>query len=48
MLSGHLYSGFMLRPVNEYSEYDKEMLKQMMLEHETIFRKQVSIFTLPI
>ncbi|XP_026659375.2 uncharacterized protein LOC103704441 isoform X1 [Phoenix dactylifera] len=41
MLSGHLYSGFMLRPVNEYSEYDKQMLKQTMLEHEAIFRKQV-------
>lgn len=47
MLSGHLCNGFMLRPVNAYSEYDKEMLKRTMLEHEAIFRKQVSIFTLP-
>ena len=48
MLSGHIYSNFMLRPVNEYSEYDKEMLKRTMLEHEATFRKQVSIFTLSI
>ncbi|XP_010923571.1 uncharacterized protein [Elaeis guineensis] len=41
MLSGHIYSNFMLRPVNEYSEYDKEMLKRTMLEHEATFRKQV-------
>ncbi|XP_038970346.1 uncharacterized protein LOC103700861 isoform X1 [Phoenix dactylifera] len=41
MLSGHFCNGFMLRPVNEYSEYDKEMLKRTMLEHEATFRKQV-------
>ncbi|XP_019709246.2 uncharacterized protein [Elaeis guineensis] len=41
MLSRHLCNGFMLRPVNEYLEHDKEMLKQTMLEHEAIFRKQV-------
>ncbi|KAG1368611.1 hypothetical protein COCNU_14G010790 [Cocos nucifera] len=40
MLSGHLYSDFMLHPVND-SEYDKEMLKRIMLEHEATFRKQV-------
>ncbi|KAG1347854.1 hypothetical protein COCNU_06G016830 [Cocos nucifera] len=41
MLSRHLCNGFMLRPVNEYFGHDKEMLKQTMLEHEAIFRKQV-------
>ncbi|KAG1342010.1 hypothetical protein COCNU_05G002390 [Cocos nucifera] len=39
--SGQLYNGFKVRPVNEYSEYDKEMLKRTMLEHEAVFRKQV-------
>ncbi|XP_072987678.1 uncharacterized protein [Typha latifolia] len=40
-LTGHLYDGFMLRPTHGYLEYDKEMLKRTMLEHEAIFRKQV-------
>ncbi|KAH7660727.1 hypothetical protein IHE45_15G012200 [Dioscorea alata] len=39
--NGHLYNAFMLKPMNGYSEYDKEMLKRTMLEHEAIFRKQV-------
>ena len=42
-LNEHLYNGFMLRPVNEYSGYDKEMLKRTMLEHEATFRKQVQM-----
>ena len=37
----NLYNGYQLRPTNRYSEYDKEMLKRTMLEHEAIFRKQV-------
>lgn len=40
-LTEHLYDSVMLRSVNESSGYDKEMLKQTMLEHEAIFRKQV-------
>ncbi|XP_038983441.1 uncharacterized protein LOC103705318 isoform X2 [Phoenix dactylifera] len=39
--SGQLYNGFKVRAVNEHSEYDKEMLKRIMLEHEAVFRKQV-------
>nr|XP_010936384.1 uncharacterized protein LOC105056020 [Elaeis guineensis]XP_010936385.1 uncharacterized protein LOC105056020 [Elaeis guineensis]XP_019709918.1 uncharacterized protein LOC105056020 [Elaeis guineensis] len=39
--SGPLYNGFKVSPVNEHSEYDKEMLKRTMLEHEAVFRKQV-------
>ncbi|KAJ6827839.1 uncharacterized protein M6B38_365270 [Iris pallida] len=40
-LSDDLYDGCMLTPVNGYSAYDREMLKQAMLEHEAVFRKQV-------
>ena len=39
----NLSNGYQLRPTNGYSEYDKEMLKRTMLEHEAIFRKQVII-----
>ncbi|KAM0951415.1 hypothetical protein DsansV1_C03g0025301 [Dioscorea sansibarensis] len=39
--NGYLYNAFMLKPMNGYSEYDKEMLKRTMLEHEAVFRKQV-------
>ena len=38
-LNEHLFNGFMLR--SEHAGYDKEMLKQTMLEHEATFRKQV-------
>ncbi|XP_010904924.1 uncharacterized protein [Elaeis guineensis] len=41
IFNGQIYNGFKMRPVNEYSEYDKEMLKRTMLEHEAVFRKQV-------
>ncbi|MQM00379.1 hypothetical protein Taro_033121 [Colocasia esculenta] len=40
-LEGHFCNGFTSRSVNGYSEYDKELLKQTMLRHEEIFRKQV-------
>lgn len=40
-LSEHFYNGCLLSSLNGYSEYDKEMLKRTMLEHESIFRKQV-------
>ncbi|XP_072951217.1 uncharacterized protein [Typha angustifolia] len=40
MLSGPPFGGFMARPTYG-SQYDREMLKQMMLEHEATFRKQV-------
>ncbi|KAM0937457.1 hypothetical protein DsansV1_C25g0188681 [Dioscorea sansibarensis] len=39
--NGHAYNEVMLKTVLGYSEYDKEMLKRTMLEHEAIFRKQV-------
>lgn len=39
--SGSLYNGYQLWPSTGYSEYDKEMLKRTMVEHEAIFRKQV-------
>ncbi|XP_077211473.1 uncharacterized protein LOC143846795 [Tasmannia lanceolata] len=35
------YNGFTQRPVDVYLDYDKELLKQTMLRHEAIFRKQV-------
>ncbi|XP_020578464.1 uncharacterized protein LOC110023399 [Phalaenopsis equestris] len=41
LLSGHLHNNCILSSLNLYSEYDKEMLKRTMLEHEAIFRKQV-------
>ncbi|XP_038989996.1 uncharacterized protein LOC103707454 [Phoenix dactylifera] len=39
--NGQIYNSFKMRPVNEYSEYDKELLKRTMLEHEAVFRKQI-------
>lgn len=39
--NGLLCNGFMTKPTTAYSEYDKEMLKRTMLEHEAIFRQQV-------
>nr|CAD1819455.1 unnamed protein product [Ananas comosus var. bracteatus] len=39
--SGHPDDWFMSGSANGCSEYDKEMLKRTMLEHEAIFRKQV-------
>ncbi|KAG1366819.1 hypothetical protein COCNU_13G006090 [Cocos nucifera] len=39
--NGQIYNGFKMRPVNEYSECNKEMLKRTMLKHEAVFRKQV-------
>uniref|UniRef100_A0A0E0D723 Uncharacterized protein n=1 Tax=Oryza meridionalis TaxID=40149 RepID=A0A0E0D723_9ORYZ len=41
MSNGHMCNGFMTKPANGYSEYDKEMLTRTMLEHEAIFRQQV-------
>lgn len=41
-LSEHLYNSYMPRSVND-SAQDKEMLKQTMLEHEAIFRRQVKV-----
>lgn len=45
-VNGQIHNGFVLGPNNGYMGYDKEMLKRTMLEHEAIFRKQVSIFML--
>lgn len=39
--SGNLYNDYHLRPSTGCSEYDREMLKRTMLEHEATFRKQV-------
>jgi len=39
--NGRLCNGFTTKPTNGYSEFDKEMLKRQMLEHEAIFRQQV-------
>ncbi|XP_031491773.1 uncharacterized protein LOC116258644 [Nymphaea colorata] len=41
MKSGPFCNGFMQQSRDGYSEYDKEVLKQTMLKHEAIFRKQV-------
>ncbi|RWW78443.1 hypothetical protein BHE74_00013338 [Ensete ventricosum] len=41
--SDHLYNTYMSRMTNGHLEHDKEKIKQMMLEHEAIFRKQVKI-----
>lgn len=43
---GHFYNGFVspLSP-DQVLGYNKEVLKQMMLKHETIFRDQVSPFS---
>ncbi|CAL4936072.1 unnamed protein product [Urochloa decumbens] len=38
--NGQLCNGFTTKPANGYSEYDKEMLKHQMLEHEAVFRQQ--------
>ncbi|KAJ1293527.1 hypothetical protein BS78_01G075100 [Paspalum vaginatum] len=39
--NGQLCNGFTTKPTNGYSEFDKEMLKHQMLEHEAVFRQQV-------
>ncbi|CAN6470152.1 unnamed protein product [Victoria cruziana] len=39
---GQYCNGFMQQSTDGCSEYDKEALKQTMLKHEAIFRKQVS------
>ncbi|XP_062212472.1 uncharacterized protein LOC133913357 [Phragmites australis] len=39
--NGQFCNGYTTKPTNGYSEFDKEMLKHTMLEHEAIFRKQV-------
>jgi hypothetical protein len=41
--NGQLCNGFTTKPTNGYSEFDKEMLKHQMLEHEAVFRQQVSL-----
>ena len=41
--NGRLCNGFTTKPTNGYSEFDKEMLKRQMLEHEAVFRQQVSL-----
>ncbi|XP_020257593.1 uncharacterized protein LOC109834093 [Asparagus officinalis] len=38
---GNIYNSYQQRPSNGCLEFDKEMLKRTMLEHEAIFRKQV-------
>lgn len=45
-LNGQMYSGMTSRTINGYSEYCKELLRQTMLRHEEIFRKQVNIHPL--
>jgi hypothetical protein len=40
--NGQLCNGFTTKLTNGYSDFDKEMLKHTMLEHEAIFRQQVS------
>ncbi|XP_077223747.1 uncharacterized protein LOC143857209 isoform X2 [Tasmannia lanceolata] len=35
------YNGFTQRPVDGYLDHDKELLKQTMIQHEAVFRKQV-------
>jgi len=39
--NGQLCNGFTTKPANGYSEFDKEILKHQMLEHEAVFRQQV-------
>jgi hypothetical protein len=41
--NGQLCNGFTTKPTNGYSDFDKEMLKHQMLEHEAVFRQQVSL-----
>ncbi|WVZ60632.1 hypothetical protein U9M48_010625, partial [Paspalum notatum var. saurae] len=38
--NGQLCNGFTTKPTNGYSEFDKEMVKHQMLEHEAVFRQQ--------
>ncbi|KAF5449558.1 hypothetical protein F2P56_029990 [Juglans regia] len=41
-VNGQYYNGFQLRaPTDLYPGYDKDVVKQTMLEHEAIFKKQV-------
>ncbi|ONM09535.1 hypothetical protein ZEAMMB73_Zm00001d034080 [Zea mays] len=39
--NGQLCNGFATKPTSGYSEFDKEILKHQILEHEAVFRQQV-------
>lgn len=41
--SQNFYNEFVPSPTNGYTRYDKEMLKQTILQHEATFRKQVLV-----
>lgn len=45
-LNVHLYNDCLPSPSTGQSDYDKQMLKRTMLEHEAIFRKQVCLSAL--
>jgi hypothetical protein len=40
--NNQLCNGFMTKLTDGYSDFDKEMLRHTMLEHDAIFRQQVS------
>jgi hypothetical protein len=44
--SQNFYNEFTPSPTNGYTCYDKEMLKQTILQHEATFRKQVLVIFL--
>ncbi|KAL8157328.1 hypothetical protein AgCh_002142 [Apium graveolens] len=42
LLNGHYYNGFVQRTVrDDYEGYEKDVLKQKMMEHEMVFKHQV-------
>lgn len=42
LTNGQYYNGFLPRAVaDSYSEYDKDVVKRTILEHEAIFKNQV-------
>lgn len=42
--SRQMHNNFKLRGVSSWLDYDKEMLKRTMLEHEAIFQRQVCFY----
>lgn len=48
VVNGQYYNGFLPRTATDlYPGYDKDVVKQTMIEHEAIFKNQVLKFSCP-
>ena len=46
VVNGQMYNGLMSSTINGFSEYYKALLRQTMLRHNEIFKKQVILLAL--